>query len=70
MTDYYPVTGVDAITREGDRVTQIVVLDAPSSNYPVIGVLNEAIHSWTLEGKFDRDVSEDSYDLVGPWPVK
>ena len=38
-------------TRDGRKVTQLVRFDAPNDLYPVHGVVEGEVGTWTLEGK-------------------
>ena len=53
----------EAITRDGKKATQIVLLDAPDDSYPLVGVVDGIVQTWTTSGREYNNGTLNKLDL-------
>ena len=56
----------EATTRDGRKANQLVLLDAPKDPYPIVGVVEGIVQTWTVCGRSVNDKILESLDLFTP----
>lgn len=57
------LAGKPVVTSEGLLVTQIVHFENTNHEYPVFGVVDNQITSWTIQGQFNKTYDNHLKDL-------
>jgi hypothetical protein len=57
------LAGEPVITRDGREVTRLVKFEADREGYPLMGVLDENVRSWTIDGRFATFSENSPKDL-------
>lgn len=54
--------------KDSDGEVRILCIDSGIEDYPVVGVANGAVHTYTADGRFFSDRQSSTYDLTETTP--